>query len=43
MWYLKVCAKGGTKKFRTGNFDLSDQYRSEAPKKVEDEKQDQLL
>ena len=31
------------KKFRTGNFDLSHQYRSEASKKVEDEKLNQLL
>jgi len=38
----KVRAKGA-KKFWTGNFDLSDQYRSGAPKKDKDEELDQLL
>lgn len=31
------------RKFWTSNFDLSDEYRSGAPKKVEDEELNQLL
>lgn len=39
----KNTCKRWYRKFWTENFNLSDEHRSGAPKKVEDEKLDQLL